>query len=216
MTREELHKYVEKPQELTEENLPQLQELVVKFPYFNVAHWLLLKTLKNSNSIYFGSELNKTSLYSPDRKELYFFIYPEEREVQRKKNRKVSDGSYFDMIEKYENSDNDNPNSLQSLVEKFRAARENLSSADEEKPLEQPQEIIVEESPKMQTTDDKQSFVPEMDFVEMEAEAKSFIKNKNYSKALEILNYLNLNNPKKSIYFADQIRFLEKIVNSKR
>ena len=38
-----------------------------------------------------------------------------------------------------------------------------------------------------------------------------------YEEALVILNELNLNNPKKSIYFADQIRFLEKVIaNTKK
>ena len=42
--------------------------------------------------------------------------------------------------------------------------------------------------------------------------AKIYIKQRRYSKALEIIRKLNLKYPKKSIYFADQIRFLEKLV----
>ncbi len=42
--------------------------------------------------------------------------------------------------------------------------------------------------------------------------AKILIKNRNYSKALEIIEELNLKNPEKSIYFADQIRFLKKLI----
>ena len=42
--------------------------------------------------------------------------------------------------------------------------------------------------------------------------AKIYIKQKKYDKALEILNKLNLLYPKKSSYFADQIRFLEKLI----
>ena len=46
--------------------------------------------------------------------------------------------------------------------------------------------------------------------------AKIYIKQGNYSKALEIISQLNLNYPKKNAYFADQIRFLEKlIINNK-
>ena len=37
-------------------------------------------------------------------------------------------------------------------------------------------------------------------------------KNHNYQPALEIIMQLNLNNPEKSIYFADQIRFLRKLI----
>ncbi|MCI5709878.1 MAG: tetratricopeptide repeat protein [Prevotella sp.] len=46
--------------------------------------------------------------------------------------------------------------------------------------------------------------------------ARIYIKQGRYSKALEIIKRLNLNYPKKSAYFADQIRFLEKlIINNK-
>jgi hypothetical protein len=46
--------------------------------------------------------------------------------------------------------------------------------------------------------------------------AKIYVKQQRYSKALEIIRKLNLNYPKKNAYFADQIRFLEKlIINTK-
>lgn len=45
-----------------------------------------------------------------------------------------------------------------------------------------------------------------------EALAKIMVKNGNYRKALEIITDLNLKNPKKSVYFADQIRFLQKLI----
>ncbi len=46
--------------------------------------------------------------------------------------------------------------------------------------------------------------------------ARIYIKQGQYSKALQIIKRLNLNYPKKNVYFADQIRFLEKlIINNK-
>ncbi|NPD91186.1 tetratricopeptide repeat protein [Xylanibacter muris] len=47
--------------------------------------------------------------------------------------------------------------------------------------------------------------------------ARIYIKQGRYSKALEIIKRLSLNYPKKNAYFADQIRFLEKlIINSNK
>jgi hypothetical protein len=47
--------------------------------------------------------------------------------------------------------------------------------------------------------------------------AKIYVKQQRYSKALEIITRLNLKYPEKNAYFADQIRFLEKlIINSKQ
>ena len=46
--------------------------------------------------------------------------------------------------------------------------------------------------------------------------AKIYIKQHRYEKALAIIRKLSLNYPKKNAYFADQIRFLEKlIINAK-
>ena len=46
--------------------------------------------------------------------------------------------------------------------------------------------------------------------------AKIYVKQHRYDKALEIIKKLSLNYPKKNAYFADQIRFLEKlIINAK-
>ncbi len=42
--------------------------------------------------------------------------------------------------------------------------------------------------------------------------AKIYIKQHRYEKALEIIKRLSLKYPKKNTYFADQIRFLEKVI----
>ena len=42
--------------------------------------------------------------------------------------------------------------------------------------------------------------------------AHIYIKQHKYERALEIIKALSTNNPKKNSYFADQIRFLEKLI----
>jgi hypothetical protein len=46
--------------------------------------------------------------------------------------------------------------------------------------------------------------------------AQVYIRQKRYDKALEIIRVLSLKYPKKNRYFADQIRYLEKIINIKK
>lgn len=45
-----------------------------------------------------------------------------------------------------------------------------------------------------------------------ESLAKIFVRQGRYDKAYEIIHQLSLNFPKKSIYFADQLRFLKKLI----
>ena len=75
--------------------------------------------------------------------------------------------------------------------------------------------IVLKEEPE---------FVPEIEIADEDDEnetdegyftetlAKIYIKQGRYTKALEIIQRLNLNYPKKNAYFADQIRFLEKLI----
>lgn len=47
--------------------------------------------------------------------------------------------------------------------------------------------------------------------------ARIYVKQKRYEKALQIIKNLSLKYPEKNVYFADQIRFLEKlIINTKK
>lgn len=87
--------------------------------------------------------------------------------------------------------------------------------------------FINKEGGKIQLKEEPE-YKPEIDEATPEAEnegdggyftetlAKIYIKQGRYEKALEIIQRLNLNNPKKNAYFADQMRFLEKLIlNSK-
>jgi len=57
--------------------------------------------------------------------------------------------------------------------------------------------------------------IPEATFTE--TLAKIYLKQKRYDRALEIIKSLSLKYPEKNVYFADQIRFLEKlIINTKK
>ena len=82
-----------------------------------------------------------------------------------------------------------------------------VAEEEEQKPATEENDPEEEDAP-AEVLDDESYFT--------ETLAKIYVKQQRYSKALEIIRRLNLKYPKKNAYFADQIRFLEKlIINAK-
>ena len=197
MTHEEFISLVRYPEKLMEKHIPELRSLVDDFPYFVQARMLYVKMLKESNNIHYGTHSKRTALHTPDRRRLYFYLHPELNEnsgtKQTKHPQKTSAGEYFDMMEIIEKKGGNEKQSLKELAERLKAARE----------------ITSGESPHVNQKPKSVEYTEE--------HAKILIQEKKYAEACEILKALNLNNPKKSTYFADQIRFLEKIIiNTKK
>lgn len=63
----------------------------------------------------------------------------------------------------------------------------------------------IADEPQTGQKDDSESYFTE-------TLAKIYVKQGRYDKALEIIQRINLNYPKKNAYFADQMRFLEKLI----
>ena len=83
-------------------------------------------------------------------------------------------------------------------------------SSDYRKPSFAP---LPDDTPVTDVADeDQEDAEPLEDTYFTETLARIYLKQRRYDKALEIIRSLYLNFPNKSIYFADQIRYLEKLV----
>ncbi|WP_178796215.1 tetratricopeptide repeat protein [Bacteroidaceae bacterium] len=123
--------------------------------------------------------------------------------------------SYLLHKEEKQTSDEDTPQMKgQSLIDDF------IEKSAEEPLLPQ---LVVKEAEPIREAKEEETGEPEENEEDIEDEsyftetlAKIYVKQQRYSKALEIIKKLNLKYPKKNAYFADQIRFLEKlIINTK-
>ncbi|MDD4971570.1 MAG: hypothetical protein PHT07_19245 [Paludibacter sp.] len=224
MTHEDFITFVRRPETVKTEYDTDLKELVERYPYFVPARLLLVKTLQQSHSIHYAANLRMASVYCSSRRWLYYYLYPEKlpstEPYQRNKNGKSS-GDYFDMINVIELEGGDTKQSLKNLAERLKSARSMVIApkvVPDTKPvirIEQEIEKIEKEKTVVNSNPEDQN--KEIILEITESNAKKLIAERKYKEAIEILRALNLNNPKKSVYFADQIRFLEKvIVNSKK
>ena len=128
------------------------------------------------------------------------------------------------LMEKEGNTETASVNPLrgQDLIDHFieQAAREEAKGVEPIKETALLEEESSSETVKMEEvvpdTEKEESDTEEGEDYFTETLAKIYVKQQRYDKALEIIKKLNLKYPKKNTYFADQIRFLEKlIINAK-
>jgi len=222
MTHEDFITIVRLPEKVKPEYNSDLKELVDRYPYFVTTRMLYVKSLQQSHSIHYGANLKVASIYCSSRRWFYYFLHPEKmlstEPYQRSKIGKTS-GDYFDMITMIESEGGDTKQSLKILAEKLKSARamvvapivKPVTNSIPDKEVEKIEKEIL---PVINLPEEVQSLIIQEI---SESNAKKLIIAHKYGEAIEILRALNLNNPKKSVYFADQIRFLEKVIaNSKK
>ena len=119
------------------------------------------------------------------------------------------------MVNAMKAKGDDSKESFKNLAQKLKSARDMISQESEqnvEKSTIEKTENVVERS-KISDKNDNDILKNNQ---YSEEEAKKLIKEKKYAEAIVVLRKLDLINPKKSVYFADQIRFLEKIIVNKQ
>jgi len=222
MTHEDFITIVRLPEKVKPEYNSDLKELVDQYPYFVTTRLLYVKSLQQSHSIHFAANLKVASIYCSSRRWFYYFLHPEKmlstEPYQRTKSGKSS-GDYFDMITMIESEGGDTKQSLKNLAERLKSARA-MVIAPAVKPVTNcitDKESKEKENEILPVISSFNAVQPEIIGEISESNAKKLIIAHKYKDAIEILRALNLNNPKKSVYFADQIRFLEKVIaNSKK
>ncbi len=95
---------------------------------------------------------------------------------------------------------------ISSFLNRFGSEEAPLPTAAAEIPLPEEDVLTYDEATLAEQPETPATLPP------TEQNAYILIKNRDYQGALEIIQQLSLNNSEKSIYFADQIRFLKKLI----
>jgi hypothetical protein len=220
--------------------LADLKNLLEEYPYFQAAQLLYTLHLQATKDSRFNAELRKAACYASDRRNLFYhirrdFFPPEWIERPEKEG---AEASPFDRIDSFLAEQGEtvalDVASLSMVATDYLsyALAETRTVAETETAEDVPlrrQDVIdrfLEKSKKASLKivprDDAASTpFPDLDTVDennffSETLAKIYLKQRKYEKALTIIRQLYLLYPEKNRYFADQIRFLEKIVSNIR
>ena len=181
---------------LNENTAVELKNLTEKYPWFQLAWLLYLKNLKQIESPDYNSVLKKTAVRISDSKLLYNFL----NSGFQKKQYKIEFENQIQVLDESEIENHGN-----SLIDKFlssnsgkiRNFHDEVNGTELENRIE-----IIEKS------------TAENDDIITETLAAIYLQQKNYEKALDAYKKLSLKYPEKSIYFATQIKEIEKIKNT--
>ncbi len=222
--------YINNPEFLTAEVVEELSSLVERNPSYQAARILLLQGLYQLQDARFGATLREAALFIPDRATL-FHLFEEARMSNKMLHPRTST-----QIAKSSSADR-----TQTLIESFLEQRPEQqhpshpvdASVDYMAYLMQQPDALPDALPDMETSDDDvfdNDDAPRHDVPDTQQNAATsgsdpyftetlahiYIKQGKYSKAIEIIRRLSLNVPEKNRYFADQIRFLEKLILNER
>ena len=220
--------WIQHPERLNEDSVGVLRRLVDKYPYYQTARLLLLRNLFNTKNPMFQQELRRSAVLLNNRKVLFdmiegtkYHIVPQQLSsnslsLEDDKDRTLS--LIDDFLENMPSEPEKRPtkgNIPADVTTDYMAylMQEEAEANDSNNIIEttiprRPQRITLEEKGVIEVPEDD---VQEEEFF-TETLAQIYIKQQKFERALEIIRALSADNPKKNSYFADQIRFLEKLI----
>lgn len=238
---EELHNIIKGNTPISEAHLNDLITLSARYPYAASLHTMILIGLYRTQDLRFASELQRRSLYIPDLGLLFLTLQGQEGAHTSPLSQQVEDArneSSFDLISKFlsEHPD-DSTSEIESLLSPTATAidvelKDDYFSWIDSHPTTsaEPEDTMtlisnfldkgagaetitaVDIAPSPTPTIPSPPSSPLEEDLLTETLARIYIKQGKYDNALRIIKSLNLNNPKKSSYFAEQIQFLEKLI----
>ena len=235
----EITELINHPERLDRDTLYELRSLLALNPYFQTARLLMLQNLYLLHDAAFDEELRRAALYITDRKVIFNMVeaahyqlrqkpkangptsrtidlidnflesIPEDEEPKDKKRRPTPADAAIDYVAYLLDTEGDvvtdNAPQLKGhdLIDNF------LQQEQGRITLDLPQDDLDDNQQDSSTDDNDEEYFTE-------TLARIYIKQGRYQKALDIISRLSSKYPQKNAYFADQIRFLEKlIINNK-
>ena len=215
------------PESLKNEQISELKSIIKKYPYFQSARVLYLRSLKDQDSFRYNNELKITAAHTADRSVLFDFITcpqfeptenihhqisamilqepPVEKEdivVEAKKELSIGKPIHFTSKETYSFNEWLQLSAKKTIV---RGRENSLSKSDI---IDQ----FIQNNPKITPVEKEEKIVikPLEDTIDdslmTQTLARVYLEQKKYSKAIKAYKILSLKYPEKSGFFTDQIK----------
>ena len=230
MKRYQFIEYILNPESLNEQSLSELKGVVEEYPFFQAARMLWIKNLHLLDHISLNNELKIAAAHISNREKLYFLlnkcgleenegieneeIENEEIENEEIENEEIeNEGIENSILLDYERGVGSYDITKLSEKEKSTDKNEKMSLINDFLKKQNIEKIKIE-TYNINNEDFSVKSSQENDDLMTETLANIYIKQNNFSKALNIFEKLILKYPEKSIYFAARIEETEILINN--
>jgi hypothetical protein len=203
---------VNNPNLIQNNEVNKLQELLIEKPYFQTGQLLLAKGLLNTNSVRYNKQLKKAAAFCLEREKLFSLISlnTESKKVKEENPNMLNVGNPLIFDE----------NDSHSFSEWLSISK--IKKIDREKEIKKnnPIEDFIEKNIKITkpkrnqffkpTNEAKKSLIENTDLITPTL-AKVYLEQGHYDKAILAYTKLCLKYPKKSSFFASQIKLINKL-----
>ena len=207
---------------LNEEQRLDLEKITYRYPYFQAAYALYLKSLKEQEKFNFDLILKKTAVISPERNTLYHWLYNEIKVIENKNTGTVKEEKETTNTSPKKVEEKSLPVNLSFLewIEWTKSKSvNNIEDIDIENPISDKIELIdtfLKNKPKippLSSNAETQSLSEGIKFnkeeLMTETLAKVYVKQGKFKKALLAYKILSLKYPEKNSFFANQIKAIK-------
>jgi hypothetical protein len=238
--------YIRRPNSMDQQAISMLRNMKDEHPYFHSARILLLQALYKHHSAQFDEELRLSAPLLPDRQAVFSLTEEpnyQKNEERRKfsseetepNNSERTNLLISDFLEQQPNSQIQNGRYPIDATQDYIGYLLQSEAQEEEQPdmpmngggivedflNQEPTRIVLKENNNSTPVEvpagmENQNENENENEILTETLAGIYIKQGKFENAIKIIRQLSLKYPKKNRYFADQIRFLEKlIINNK-
>ena len=215
MTRDELYAYLADPKRLTAETLESIRALYESYPYCASFAFLYLYNLSLTGDVRYASELRRLSVLLPDREQLFRLVEGDRPAFVAPPAEEPAEADAFDLIDHFLDGVRTSGEDLPEVLH-YEGGGEggDYFAGEVNEPLS-PDGLsdLLDASPAQSAPAlAPSSEEPAPEELLSETLSKIYIQQQHYDKALRIIRSLSLNYPEKNRFFADQIRFLERLI----
>ena len=198
-------KFITEPHLIKDEHLNEIEKTLINYPYFQFANLCLSLVLYKKNSIRYSRQLKKTAILSLKRKVLFKYINTDYLNSIKQKSSNHSLLNSTSNINNLKHREEHSFSQWLNVVKIKKIDRKSPTSNDqiEEKKNSQKKFFNASNSAKNSLIENDKLITPTL--------AKVYMQQEHYDKAISAYEKLILKIPKKSSFFANQIKLIKKL-----